>query len=108
MPNICWRRVIDVPSRDLPTMIALLSQLAERERLDSHGIAIGRVVDYTADIEVFDTDTGSAVLVWTATFPVTTADEDEVRDVGVAVFNDSVEQIGREIDSADVTLEQAS
>lgn len=102
MPNVRWSRAINVPCRDLPTIVGLLSDLARRECP-----GVGAEIDYTADIDVCDTDTG-ALVVWTATFAVATAVEHEVRAIGLMVFRDFTEQLGRELPSAPVTFEQAS
>lgn len=99
MPTMSWRRELDIPSGGMPTIVASLSELSERECAGAQGLGLdGETFDYTAAIEVFDVIATSRVLVvWTATFPVPDGRLATAEMVGHAVFRDFIGQLRYEL-----------
>lgn len=99
MPTMCWRRELDIPSGGMPTIVASLSELSERDRpWPVRPGLTGESLDYTAAIEVFDViATGRVLVVWTATFPVPDGRLATAEMVGRAVFRDFIGQLRDEL-----------
>ncbi|MGV0849135.1 hypothetical protein [Mycolicibacterium phlei] len=88
------RREIDVPSADLPAVIASLADLSARERRAAPRLPAGAVVEYEASLEIFDVAaTGRGLAVWTGALAVPDLGGTTVAAYRDAAFADFLEQL---------------